>query len=76
MKLTSMSRVNAFLDELLAVGWQIARSRKHLIVQPPEGGASITISRTAKDGRSTARNALALLKRKRREYDGLRGYGD
>lgn len=67
-KLTSMERVNDYLDELLADGWQVLRNRKHLVLGAPDGSMSLTLAKTARDGRSTVKNSLALLKRKRREY--------
>lgn len=71
-KLTSMSKVNDYLDDLLADGWQVIRSRKHVIIGSPDKLVILTISKTARDGSSTPRNSLALLKRKRREYDDYR----
>lgn len=68
MKLTRMDRVNAYLEDLLADGWQVLRSRKHLVIGSPDGSVKATVAVTAKDNSSTAKNALALLKRKRREY--------
>ena len=68
-RLTSMQKVNDYLDDLLACGWQVLRDRKHLVLGAPDGSISLTLPKTARDGSSTPRNTLALLKRKRREYD-------
>lgn len=67
-KLTSMSKVNDYLDDLLAEGWQVLHSRKHLVLGSPDSSVTLTIPRTARDGGSTPKNSLALLKRKRREW--------
>ena len=67
-KLTNMSKVNDYLENLLAEGWQVVRSRKHLVLGSPDGNVSLTLPKTARDGSSTPRNSLALLKRERREY--------
>lgn len=67
-KLTSMQKVNDYLDNLLAEGWQVIRSHKHLVLGSPDKIITLTIPKTAKDGSSTPKNSLALLKRKRREY--------
>lgn len=67
-KLTTMQKVNAYLDDLLAEGWQVLRNHKHLILGSPDGSISLTLPKTAKDSNSSSKNSLALLKRKRREY--------
>lgn len=67
-KLTSMSKVNDYLDDLLAEGWQVIRSHKHIVLGSPDKLVILTIPKTARDGSSTPKNSLALLKRKRREY--------
>lgn len=67
-KLTRMSKVNDYLEALLAEGWRVLRSHKHVVVSSPDGSIKATVAATAKDNSSTAKNALALLKRKRREY--------
>lgn len=73
-RLTSMSKVNDYVSAMLADGWQVLRSRKHLVLGSPDGGVILAISKTARDGSSTPRNALSLLKRKRREYESGRCY--
>ena len=77
-KLTTMQRVNAYLDDLLAEGWQVLRDHKHLVLGSPDGSIRLTLPKTAKDGSSTPKNSLALLKRKRREWyaNPMRGNGN
>lgn len=67
-KLTSMSKVNDFLDDMLAEGWHVIREHKHVVLGSPDNLVTLTIPKSARDGSSTPRNSLALLKRKRREY--------
>lgn len=71
-KVTNMSKVNDYIDDMLAEGWCILRCHKHVVIGSPGKVITLTIPKTAKDGSSTTRNSLSLLKRKRREYANYR----
>lgn len=69
MRLTSMSKVNQAIMELLDCGWSIQRDRKHLVLSAPDGEGRVTVMRSAPDRGHRTENILAELRRQRRKYD-------
>lgn len=69
MRLTTMSKVNDYLMELLDIGWTVARSSHHIKLLSPDGVRRLSLPTTIKDKGTTSKNVLASCKRCRREYE-------
>lgn len=70
MKLTTMSKVNSLIEDMLTNGWTLVRAKKHLILSVPGARGTITVPRTCPDYGRTSRNVLATIRRQRAMYEG------